>query len=94
MSFSGYTLFLFPIYLPPQLMSGPSISHSAAAESGWIQLSSSIMVALLGLRKETRGPCHPLYLKKVGKHNHSLSAAGELKYEECQGTDLRTELFI
>lgn len=54
---------------PPQLMTGLNTRHSAAPGSGWIQLSASDVVALLGLGKETRGPWHPLYLKKVRKHN-------------------------
>lgn len=78
---------------PPQLRTGLSISHTAAPGSGWIQLSSSNIAALLRLRKETRGPHHPLHLKKVGKHNSPLSAAGELKQEGCQGTDVRGEQF-
>lgn len=72
MSFFDYTLFLFPIYLlPPQLMTGPNIPHAAAPGCGWIQPSCSNTVSLpnTGLEKETRGPCHPVYLNKVGKHN-------------------------
>lgn len=78
---------------PPQLMIGPSISYTAAPGSGWTQLSSSNIAALLHLQRETRGPHHPLHFKKVGKHKSPLSAAGELKQEGCQGTDLRGEQF-
>lgn len=47
-----------------RLHSGPNIFHAAAPGT---QLLSSNILALLGLGKETSGPCHSL--QEIGKHN-------------------------